>query len=499
VTLTVSATTAPLLGSGAAVALPLVPAGRGGPQVGAGHEILHTLRVDVAAALKADSATGRAGEVVSVPLRRDGVDVVLLAGVGDGSQRALRKAAAAVVRKARGSTSLATTLASGQDSDGVRAVAEAIGLASYRFSGTSDKPPPLKRVKLVVDDVAAVRADLRRAAVIATAVHRARDLTNMPSLTKSPAWLAAQASGLAEAAGVAVTVREVDQLVAEGFGGVLAVGKGSAQPPRLVELSWSPPAATHHVVLIGKGITFDSGGLSLKPADSMAAMKTDMAGGAAVIATMAALADLKIGVKVTGLVPMAENMPGAAAIRPGDVVRHYGGRTDEVLNTDAEGRIVLADALAYAVANLAPDVVVDIATLTGAASLGLGKRHGALYATSHGLREALLTAATTGGERLWPMPLAEDYRDALDSDIADLRNIGDPDRFYSAGSIVAALFLREFVGATPWAHLDVAGPARADGDEDEVTKGATGFGVRTFLRWLEAVSGDPTMLTNLRD
>jgi leucyl aminopeptidase len=202
---------------------------------------------------------------------------------------------------------------------------------------------------------------------------------------------------------------------------------------------------------------------------------------------------------VTGLVPMAENMPGAAAMRPGDVVRHYGGRTDEVLNTDAEGRIVLADALAYAVANLAPDVVVDIATLTGAASLGLGKRHGALYATSEGLREALLSAATTAGERLWPMPLAADYRDALDSDIADLRNIGDPELSYSGGSIVAALFLQEFVGGALWAHLDVAGPARADSDEDEVTKGATGFGVRTFLRWLESVSADPASLANLRD
>jgi leucyl aminopeptidase len=230
----------------------------------------------------------------------------------------------------------------------------------------------------------------------------------------------------------------------------------------------------------------------------MPGMKTDMAGGAAVIATMAALADLKIGVKVTGLVPMAENMPGEASMRPGDVVTHYGGRTDEVLNTDAEGRIVLADALAYAVANLAPDVVVDIATLTGAAPLGLGKRHGALYATTAGLRDALLAAAAAGGERLWSMPLVDDYRDALDSDIADLRNIGDPALDYSGGSIVAALFLREFVGSAVWAHLDVAGPARADSDEDEVTKGATGFGVRTFLCWLESASADPRAIPDLR-
>jgi leucyl aminopeptidase len=230
----------------------------------------------------------------------------------------------------------------------------------------------------------------------------------------------------------------------------------------------------------------------------MLGMKTDMAGGAAVIATMAALADLDIGVAVTGLVPMAENMPGGAATRPGDVVRHYGGRTDEVLNTDAEGRVVLADALAYAVANLSPDVVVDIATLTGAAAQGLGKRHGALYTTTDGLRDALVAAADAGGERLWPMPLQEDYRDSLDSDVADLRNIGDPRRHYSGGSIVAALFLREFVGSTVWAHLDVAGPARADADEDEVTKGATGFGVRTFLRWLESLSHEPDAWGDIR-
>jgi leucyl aminopeptidase len=180
-------------------------------------------------------------------------------------------------------------------------------------------------------------------------------------------------------------------------------------------------------------------------------------------------------------------------------VTHYDGRTDEVLNTDAEGRIVLADALAYAVARLSPDVVVDIATLTGAAPIGLGRRHGALYATTDGLRDALLEASAAGGERLWSMPLEDDYRDALASDIADLRNIGNPALDYSGGSIVAALFLREFVGQVPWAHLDVAGPSRADSDEDEVTKGGTGFGVRTFLRWLESVSVAPARIADLRD
>jgi leucyl aminopeptidase len=498
VTLSITAAAVPLLGSGSALALPLVPAKRGTPAVGAGAEILRKLRIDPAAVLKAEQATGRAGEVVTVPVRRDGVDAVLFVGVGDESPRSLRKAAAAAVRKAASSKSLGTTLAAGRDGPAVRAIAEALGLASYKFAKPGAKPPTLKRVKLVLDDPAAVRRELAAAKVIITAVSRARDLANTPSLTKSPEWLAAQAVGFGEAAGVTVTVRDVDQLAAEGFGGVLAVGEGSAHPPRFVELSWAPEGASGHVVLVGKGITFDSGGLSLKPSDGMVAMKTDMAGGAAVIATMAAVADLGVRVKVTGLVPMAENMPSGSAMRPGDVVTHYDGRTDEVFNTDAEGRIVLADALGYAVANLAPDVVIDIATLTGAASLGLGRRHGALYATTDGLRDALLAAADAGGERLWPMPLEADYREALDSDVADLRNIAHPDFHYSGGSITAALFLREFVGPVPWAHLDIAGPGRAESDEDEVIKGATGFGVRTFLRLLESLSADAAATASLK-
>jgi leucyl aminopeptidase len=485
--LTVAATRGPLVGSGAVLALPVTARKTGAPLVGAGAEALAALGIDAAAALKAEKATGKAGELTAIPVRRDGVDTVLLAGIGDGSEWALRKAAAALVRRAKASKSLATTLTVGRDPASVRAIAEALGLASYTFSRRSDgKPPVLKRAKLLVEDPAAVRRDLARAAAVTTAVHRARDLANTPSLGKSPQWLAGQARELGEAAGVSVTVRDVPQLAAEGFGGVLAVGQGSSRPPCFVEMTWAPPGARRHIVLVGKGITFDSGGLSLKPPDSMPGMKTDMAGGAAVIATMAALADLDVAVKVTGLVPMAENMPGGASVRPGDVVTHYGGRTDEVLNTDAEGRVVLADALAYAVATLSPDVIVDIATLTGAASLGLGRRHGALYATTTTLRDELLAASAVGGERLWSMPLVDDYRDTLDSDIADLRNIGNPEREYGGGSIVAALFLREFVGSVPWAHLDIAGPGRAEADEDEVTKGATGFGVRSFLRWLES-------------
>jgi leucyl aminopeptidase len=215
-------------------------------------------------------------------------------------------------------------------------------------------------------------------------------------------------------------------------------------------------------------------------------MKTDMGGAAAVLGTMRAVRDLDVPHRVTALLPLAENMLGAAATRPGDVVRHWGGRTVEVLNTDAEGRLVLADALAYAVARLAPDAVIDLATLTGAATLGLGRRDAPLYSTAPDLADALVAAGAAGGERLWPMPLVDDYRPALDSAVADLRNIADPELGFQAGSIIAALFLREFVGTVPWAHLDIAGTGRADADEDEVSKGATGFGVRTLLRYLTA-------------
>jgi leucyl aminopeptidase len=492
VTLTVAAARGPLLGNGAVLAIPVTPRGGGVPRVGPGAEALAGLGVDPVPALRLARATGKAGEVTAVPVHRDGVDRVLLVGVGGGSDRELRRASAAMVRGAAGSRSLATTLAADRPPESVRPIAEALGLASYSFSlQPGRKPAPLKRARLVVDEPALVRAHLARVRVVTEAVTRARDLANAPSLGKSPAWLAGQARELGEGAGVAVSVREVAALEAEGFGGVLAVGQGSARPPCFVEMTWAPAGATRHVVLVGKGITFDSGGLSLKQADPMMAMKTDMAGGAAVIATMAALQALDVPARVTGLIPMAENMPSGSSVRPSDVVTHYGGRTDEVVNTDAEGRVVLADALAYAVATLSPDVIVDIATLTGAASRGLGRRHGALYTTTEELREELLGAASAAGERLWPMPLAADYRDALDSDIADLRNIADPRRHYSGGSIVAALFLREFVGTVPWAHLDVAGPARSDVDEDEVTKGATGFGVRTFLSWLApAGAGD---------
>jgi leucyl aminopeptidase len=288
-------------------------------------------------------------------------------------------------------------------------------------------------------------------------------------------------------------VRDDRELRANGFGGVIAVGMGSANPPRLIELTYIPDPETAvdgHVVLIGKGITFDSGGLSLKPNAGMIAMKTDMAAGGAVIAAMSAMRDLGVRVRVTGLVPAAENMPSGSAQRPSDVITQYGGTTVEVLNTDAEGRLVLADALAYADLDLDPDVVVDLATLTGAISSGLGKRHAGLFTEDDRLAAALIDAGDESGEIVWRMPLVDDYSAVLESSVADLANVAvDGGRTFSGGAIVAALFLREFVGRRRWAHLDIAGVGRAEADEHEVTKGPTGFGVRLLLHWLG--SADP--------
>jgi leucyl aminopeptidase len=461
-------------------------AGAGAAEVGA------AFGLDLGLLLAREKAKGTAGEVVSCPVLRDGViEQILLVGTGDGSPRALRQAGAALARRTRGRERAATSVAYDADDEGLRAFAEGVVLGSHTFTRKSKpgKPPPVRRVEVVVSQPAERGDALRRGMATSSAGWLARDLANTPSNEKSPEWLAEQAASVAERHGLGCRVRDEGELAAEGFGGLLAVGMGSPRPPRLIELSYLPAAGRArgpHVVLIGKGITFDTGGLSLKRRDAMVPMKTDMSGGGAVIAAMSALAELGVTVRVTGLVAASDNAISGAAQRPGDVITHYGGRTVEVLNTDAEGRLVLADALAYADAALAPDFVVDLATLTGAASLGLGRRHGALYATDEGLAEELLAAGERSGERLWRMPLVEDYRRALDSSIADLRNITDDSKM-GGGSIMAALFLREFAGRRRWAHLDIAGPARADSDEHEIAKGGTGFGARLLLRWLEAM------------
>ena len=277
-----------------------------------------------------------------------------------------------------------------------------------------------------------------------------------------------------------VKVKDEKALAAEGFGGIVGVGQGAEHPPRLIELRYAPKGATGEVVLVGKGITFDSGGLSLKPPDSMKTMKTDMSGAAAVLATMSVLADLEVKVPVTGYLASAENMPSGKATRPGDVLTMKNGKTVEVLNTDAEGRLVMADALALGAASK-PAAIVDVATLTGACAVALGNRYTGLMANDEALAAELLDAAAEAGEPTWRLPLPPEYRKDIESDLADLKNVGD--RY--GGALFAGLFLQEFVDDRPWAHLDIAGPARAESDDGYLSKGSTGVTVRTLLTWLE--------------
>jgi leucyl aminopeptidase len=459
------------------------------------------LPAGVSGLLASYRASGAAGEVTEAPADLGGAVRLMFLGTGDGSAAALRRAGAVLGRRVAGGQTAVAVLPADAAPDAAGAFAEGILLGSYKYAFGPGEPgaqvtpgaagDPAKRpgtVRLLAGPAssAAVAAAVTRAATVADAVALARDLVNTPSARKSPQWLADQAAGLARRCGLRVRVRGGDELAAEGFGGIAAVGSGSSHPPRLIELGYEPAGWDTHVVLAGKGITFDSGGLSLKPLDGMKLMKTDMAGGAAVMAVISALAAVSARVKVTGLVAAAENMPSGSAMRPGDVITHFGGRTVEVLNTDAEGRLVLADALAYADLTLDPDVIVDIATLTGAARSALGTQIAAMFTDDDELAGALLEAGEASGERLWRLPLAEDYRGIIDSGVADLANIplrknGRP------GAIAAALFLREFSGKRRWAHLDIAGPARSAADDGEVTKGGTGFGTRVLLSWLASL------------
>lgn len=493
-----------------AVAVPVAPPSAGEdvvePRPGAADAAV-LYGIDLAAVCERLEVRGKAGQVVTVPL----VDVpsglpgrLLLVGVGDGDATDLRRAGAALARAVRGRERLVTTLAAEASAEGTRAFVEGLLLGGYSppRSGVTDGPKPGPRqVDLVGRHDEGI---VRRAQTCGGATLLVRDLANTHSGVKDPAWVADRAREVAAREDLDIEVWDDQRLRQDGFGGLLAVGAGSASTPRLVRVSYqpegsgslegngsrdgapSPKSVSRHVVLVGKGITFDTGGLSIKPREAMVPMKTDMAGAAVVLAALSACRALGVRARVTGLLALAENAVSGSAYRPGDVITQYGGRTVEIANTDAEGRLVLADALAYADAHLDPDVLIDIATLTGAASLGLGRRHAALYSADDRLVTSLETAAKRSGERVWRMPLVQDYRASLDSDVADIRHVPS-DKKVGGGSITAALFLREFVGSRRWAHLDIAGPARADSDEHEITKGATGYGARLLLRWLEAL------------
>jgi len=504
----------PLAGAGLATAgefLRAVAAGSCAPAdvvaiaVGSGGELIadealdEALTVPARQVVKSLQLTGRPGQLAQVPARAGQVIVrVVFLGVGDRSGPDLRRAGAELGRLLRPGETAVTAAVAGHGDEQVRAFAEGAVLGSYRYAekaGTSEQLDKETEVRLLAGERPAGSAPDRghagplaavdEAAIFAAATALTRDLANTPSVRKSPQWLADIAAGIAANTGLSVRIWSEQELAAAGFGGITAVGAGSDRPPRLIELRYDPPAARRRIALVGKGITFDSGGLSLKPNDGMKAMKTDMAGGAAVIAAMSALAKLSVPHQVTGLVAAAENMPSGSAYRPGDVLTCFGGRTVEVLNTDAEGRLVLADAIAYAAATEQPDQIIDLATLTGAARIALGGSRAALYSTSEELAAGLLAAGEASGERLWRMPLHAEYLSALESGVADLANVSK-DGSTGAGSILAAVFLREFAGSRPWAHLDIAGAARSGSDDGEISAGATGFGARLLLRWLLA-------------
>jgi leucyl aminopeptidase len=467
-----------------------LPVAEGGLVIaGQGAEAVALLGVDATWLAEAYEPKAKPGAVTTVPLPPGRpARALVLVGSGTGSAADLRKAGAALGRAARGRDHLVTAIAPGTDASALAAFVEGCCLGGYTPPRWSGKPADPKSVPVgAVTLTGAPDAEVvRRTVVRARATMLARNLAVTPSNIKNPAWMVTQAKTIAQRTHLEVRVWSDADLRREGFGGLLAVGGGSATPPRMVQLDHTPRGAsrkTPRVVLVGKGITFDTGGLDVKPAEGMAAMKTDMSGSAVVLAVLAACRELAVPVRVTGLLALAENAVGAASYRPGDVVTQYGGRTVEIGNTDAEGRIVMADALAYADQHLAPDVLLDIATLTGAARVALARSMAPVYATDDALREQLVAAGERTGETLWPFPLVDDYRPLLDSEVADINHIAGLKG--GAGSITAALFLREFAGDRRWAHLDIAGTGRSDVDRGLLSKGATGFGARLLLSWLE--------------
>ena len=482
-----------------AVALPVLPGPDGeegqillGP---GGDEVAAQLELDALALLELAGATGKAGEITSYPVPlgipdNEALRWVHFVGVGEQQPADLRRAGAALARATRDRSSVATSVPAIAPDGGLEAFVVGVMLGSFVFHWRSRPPEHVPVARVVLAGLPKPKRwapVLDRAIAIGGAGWRARMLAAVPSNLKNPGWLADQAVVVADESGLKSKVWDVAALKAGGFGGILGVGQASATPPRMIELDYRPPGGSRRgprVVLVGKGITFDSGGLSIKPGESMVNMKRDMTGGGVVLAVMAALAAVQCPVRVTGLIAAAENAISGNALRPGDVVHHYGGRTSEVTNTDAEGRLVMADALAYAVDRLDPAVIVDVATLTGAMKVSLGQHVGGFFANRDGLASVIAQAGKAAGEPLWRLPLAADYEDKLSSPVADADNApGGP------GAITAALFLQHFVGDRPWAHLDIASVGDAPVDSYEWTEGPTGFGARALLAWLG--SDDP--------
>ncbi|MGW7208305.1 leucyl aminopeptidase [Streptomyces sp. NPDC054837] len=482
-----------------------VAKGAKGPVVAPGAEAVDkAYDGSLAGVLETLGASGAEGEVTKLPAP-SGFKTPLVVAVGLGPEpekdasfdaEALRRAAGAAARVLTGAKKAAFALPLTDAAD-AGAIAEGALLGAYSFDAYKENAKDPKNGKAPLAEVTllggkprdkAYKAAVERALAVTEELNRARDLVNTPPNDLYPEAFAAVAQAAAKEHGIKVQVLDEKALLKGGYGGILGVGGGSATPPRLVKLSYTSSKAKKHLALVGKGITYDSGGISLKPAGHNETMKCDMSGAAAVFAAIVAVARLGLEVNVTAWLALAENMPSGSAVRPGDVLRMYSGKTVEVLNTDAEGRLVLADAL-WAASAEKPDAIVDVATLTGAMMLALGNRTFGIMANDDAFRSAVYEAAAEVGEPSWPMPLPEHLRKGMDSPTADIANMGER----MGGGLVAGLFLREFVGeGITWAHLDIAGPAFNEGGPFGYTpKGGTGTAVRTLVRLAElTAAGD---------
>jgi leucyl aminopeptidase len=430
---------------------------------------------------------GRASQSQTLPPAAGKTAVRVLVGIGEVRNldtSVLRNVAASAARACARYESIATSLPGvmrGSAKAPTQAVVEGIALALHRWVALKNDKSGLSKLTSVTlvsaEKTAEVQAGMLMGIATSTAVCTARDFANTPPSHLTARQFAEHAVAIAEASGVEATVYNKDQLIAMGCGGLVGVNAGSTEPPRMVKLEYKPTAARGKVVLVGKGVMYDSGGISLKPSDGMhAMMKMDMSGAAAVLATMGALRALKVKTQVTAYLMCTDNMPSGSALKLGDVLTMRNGKTVEIHNTDAEGRLILADGLSLG-AESKPDAMIDIATLTGACLGALGKKMAGVLSNNSGVVSQLMNSSSRTNELLWELPLFHDYRRLLDSNVADMRNIGGP----YAGATTAALFLHEFVGTTPWAHLDIAGPMDADGDEGWLNRGATAYGTRLLI------------------
>ena len=439
------------------------------------------------AQLSALGFEGRASQTQTLPPAAGKTAVRVLVGIGevrDLDTSVLRNVAATAARACARYESMATTLPGvmrGSAKVPTQAVVEGIALALHRWVALKNDKSGLSKLTSVTlvsaEKTAEVQAGMLMGIATSTAVCTARDFANTPPSHLTARQFAEHAVAIASASGLEATVYNKDQLIAMGCGGLVGVNAGSTEPPRMVKLEYKPTAARGKVVLVGKGVMYDSGGISLKPSDGMhAMMKMDMSGAAAVLATMGALRALKVKTQVTAYLMCTDNMPSGSALKLGDVLTMRNKKTVEIHNTDAEGRLILADGLSLG-AESKPDAMIDIATLTGACLGALGKKMAGVLSNNSGVVSQLMDSSARTDELLWELPLFHDYRRLLDSNVADMRNIGGP----YAGATTAALFLHEFVGTTPWAHLDIAGPMDADGDDGWLNRGATAFGTRLLI------------------